>query len=129
MASLCPPALLQSVGESSRKERAMTASFVEALMDHIMEGTMIPKVQIERVMPDPRHVPRGGSYRDAQGRPGSVRHPRHDLSRVPVQEEREHAIGAHRLAPDQRAPKATHIRGVEDLRLLGQCQARRTLSG
>lgn len=28
----------------------MTASFVEALMDHIMEGTMIPKVQIERVM-------------------------------------------------------------------------------
>jgi hypothetical protein len=28
----------------------MCASFVEALMDHIMEGAMIPKVQIERAV-------------------------------------------------------------------------------
>jgi hypothetical protein len=32
------------------KEKAMNASFVETLMDHIMEATMIPKVQIERVV-------------------------------------------------------------------------------
>jgi hypothetical protein len=32
------------------KEKAMHASFVECLMDHIMEGRMIPKVQIERAV-------------------------------------------------------------------------------
>jgi hypothetical protein len=32
------------------KEKAMNASFVETLMDHIMEGRMIPKVQIERAV-------------------------------------------------------------------------------
>ena len=32
------------------KEKAMCALFVEALMDHIMEGVMIPKVQIERAV-------------------------------------------------------------------------------
>jgi len=35
---------------AATKEKAMCALFIEALMDHIMEGVMIPKVQIERAV-------------------------------------------------------------------------------
>jgi len=37
-------------GHLDQKERVMSDNFVESLMDHIMAGTMIPKVQIERAV-------------------------------------------------------------------------------